>query len=214
MTRSHAKRPTRQGAPPLEIPGLTGIEPGRRATYDGSVATIRKEARREPVRRAPPPEHPVSVLVLRSYAAQRGCSTDAAASDDRRLPRPVPAGAVDHQGLLPRGLGGLPPLCRPAGGNSAHPDRGAAQRRTARELGRALLSALRLALRDRGHSQESRERPSRRQLPERQRWQSHRCLDALRVAVLLLSARPGVGPHVPAHLSVLSLQRAGMREPA
>src|SRR5205085_412345 len=89
----------------LEIPGLTRGDPGRRrATYDGSVGTIRKEARREPVRRAPPAEHPLSVLVLRSYAAQRRRTTDAAAGHDRRLSGQVPSGAVDHQGLLPRGL--------------------------------------------------------------------------------------------------------------
>ena len=57
----------------------------------------------------------LSVLVLRSYAAQRDRSTDAAAGDDRRLSGQVPSGAVDHQGLLSLGLRGLSPLRRTPG---------------------------------------------------------------------------------------------------
>src|SRR5438876_12091449 len=75
----------------------------------GIVGSHHKEVRREPVHRAPPGEYPVSVLVLRSYAAQRRRSTDAAACHDCRLPRQVSAYALNYQDLLPRGLGGLPP---------------------------------------------------------------------------------------------------------
>jgi predicted ATPase len=135
---------TRQGAPPLEIPGLTSAEHGTAGRLRWECPQpIREEVCREPVRRAPPREYPVSVLVLRSYAAQCRRSTDAAAGHDCRLPGQVSAGAVDYQGLLPRGLGGLPPLCRPAGSNAARPDCRAAQRRPSGGRGRAVLPALR-----------------------------------------------------------------------
>ncbi|MBV9601278.1 MAG: hypothetical protein JOZ87_31080 [Chloroflexi bacterium] len=59
-----------------------------------------QEVRREPIHRAPPAEHPLSVLVLRSYAAQRGRSTYVAARQDRRLPGQMPSGAVHYQGVF------------------------------------------------------------------------------------------------------------------
>ena len=65
---------------------------------------------------------------------------------------------------LPRGLRRLPPLRCAPGCHATYPDRRATQRRATRRVGRAVLSALRLALRDRRHPQEPRERLSRRGL--------------------------------------------------